>query len=158
MAWHASHECWCLNSWGLITAGIPPLYRLSVGMFARWHAKTWQISRLAGFLKQLLQTKVDHAVTVYWSSRLMLVPSMGTAAIWQTKTAKPMPAGARIGRWAVLCALAWSVAANTTNTRRKVRMDSINHPALWGSPVRSTFDPPLAAWNPELSVCTMQDQ
>ncbi len=86
----------------------------------------------------------------------MLVPSMGTAAIWQTKTANPMPAGARTGRWAVLCALAWSVAANTTKTRRKVRMASINHPALWGSPVRSTFEPPFAAWNPEWSVCTKQ--
>jgi len=107
--------------------------------------------------KVTLNTKIEYpALPMYWSSRLMLVPSMGIAAIWQTKTAKPMPAGARIGRWAVLCALAWSVAANTTKTRRKVRMDSINHPALWGSPVRSTFDPPFAAWNPEWSVCTMQ--
>ncbi len=35
-------------------------------------------------------------------------------------------------------------------------MASINHPALWGSPVRSTFEPPFAAWNPEWSVCTKQ--
>lgn len=67
-----------------------------------------------------------------------------------------MAAGARIGKWDVLCALAWSVAVNTTKTRRKVRMDSINQPALRGNPSKSLLVPPLPAEKPVLNVCTTE--
>ncbi len=95
----------------------------------------------------------SHVLLRMWDLRLILQPSKATAAKWQTKTAKPMPAGARIGRWAVLCARAWSVAVKTTKTRRKVSRDSINQPALCGSPVSSLLQPPFAAEKPALSVC-----
>ena len=84
----------------------------------------------------------------------MLQPSKATAAKWHTNTAKPMPAGARIGRCAVLCALAWSVAVKTTKTRRKVRSASISQPELVGIPVSSLLAPPLAAEKAALSVCS----
>ena len=70
------------------------------------------------------------------------------------KTASPMAAGAKIGKWEVLWALAWSVAVNTTNTSRNVRIDSSNHPALWGRPASRLLLAPMAALKPVLKVCT----
>ncbi len=54
MPWHASYECWCLNSRDLITAGIL-LGCLHDGK------QTQAVKQIEGTLKQLLHTKVDHA-------------------------------------------------------------------------------------------------